>query len=183
MRTQHFPVALVVALAPAVALASEEAGESTTLLVYAIDFLIIAIPLVWIVSKLLRKTLAEKHDQVRREIDEAKQTFELAEERLKAAEARIAGLSSEAERLVQEFAELGRNEREALVREGEALSRKVAEDADFRVQQAIKVARSELAADLVAQAFALVESRLGAKAGAPVPDALVDRVVDGVKHQ
>lgn len=173
-------VALAVLAAPAGARASGEGGVDTTW-VYAFDFLLIAVPLVWIVGRMIRKSLAEKHDEVRREIDEATKTFALAEERLKVAEVRIAGLNTEAERLVADFAEMGRNERDALAREGEALSRKVREDAEFRVQQAVKMARAELAESLVNQAFAQVEARLGPKAGAPLPDAVVDRVVQGVE--
>jgi F-type H+-transporting ATPase subunit b len=181
--TRTFLALAAVLLAPAAALASDEAhgGGIDTRIIYAIDFLIVAVPLIWFAGRMVKKSLAEKHDQVRREIDEATQTFALAEERLKAAEGRIAGMNAEAERLVAEFAELGRNERDALAREGEVLSKKIREDAEFRVQQAIKVARAELAETLVSQAFAQVEARLGQKAGTPVGDDLVDRVVLGVK--
>jgi F0F1-type ATP synthase membrane subunit b/b' len=167
---------------PAAALAAGEGhGPDHTHLVYLIDFLILAIPAAILLAPRIRKHLGARTDDVRARIAEAEAAFAEAETRMQAAEARIAQLSAEVDRLMAEFTELGRTERDALAADGVAMAAKVRDEADFRIAQALKMARTELATEVVTQAFAQVEARLVAQGGRPVGDAVVRQVVEGVR--
>ena len=170
--------------APAAAFASEGgAGPGRDFYVYLVDFLVLFIPVAWVVWPKARQALADRHDAMKAELDEAKARFAEAEDRMKVAQQRIASLNDEMNTVMEEFRRQGHAERDALAHEGVALSEKIRAEAEFRLDQAVKMARAELADAVVTKAFALVEGRLAAKAGGALPDGVVDRVVREVGNQ
>ncbi len=176
-----FACALAALALPASALASGDGhGPDHTTLVYLIDFLILVVPITLLVAPRIRKHLNARADAVYAHIAEAEAAFREAEARVEAAEGRIAQLNAEIDRLMTEFADLGRIERDALAAEGKTLSAKIRNETDFRISQAAKMARTELATEVVAQAFDQVQSQLAARADSPVSDGTVDRVVTQV---
>ncbi len=176
--------ALVAASLPAAAFASEGgAGPGRDFYVYLVDFLVLFIPVAWVVWPKARQALADRHDAMKAELDEAKARFAEAEDRMKVAQQRIASLNDEMNTVMEEFRRQGHAERDALAHEGVALSEKIRAEAEFRLDQAVKMARAELADAVVTKAFALVEGRLAAKAGGALPDGVVDRVVREVGNQ
>lgn len=176
-----FACALVVFALPAVALASGDGhGPDHTLWVYLVDFLILTVPVAILVGPRIRKHLATRRDDVRARIAEAEATFTEAETRMQAAEERIARLNAEIEQLMTEFTDLGKAERDALAAEGKVLAAKVRDETDFRISQAVKMARTELATEVITQAFDQVGQQLTARAGRPVADRTVEGLVAGV---
>lgn len=181
MKSRFACAAAVIAL-PAAALASGDGhGPDHTLWVYLVDFLILAVPVAILVGPRIRKHLAARSDDVRTRIAEAETAFAEAETRMRAAEERIARLNAEIDSLLAEFTDLGAAERDALAADGEVLATKVRDETDFRISQAIKMARTELATEVVAQAFDQVERRLAERAGGPVADRTVEGLVAGVR--
>ncbi len=177
-----FACALAVVAAPVAALAAGDGhGPDHTTLVYLIDFLILAVPAVLLLAPRIRKHLSARNDEVKARIAEAEAAFAEAETRMRAAEERIAQLTAEIDRLMAEFTELGRTERDALAGEGKVLAAKVREETEFRISQALKMARAELATEVIDQAFAQVQSRLAGQAERPVGDGVVRQVVEGVR--
>jgi F0F1-type ATP synthase membrane subunit b/b' len=159
-----------------------QAAPGTDFYVYLVDFLVLFTPVAYLVLPKAKAALAGRHDAMKADLDEARARFEEAEARLKAAEERLTHLNEETARLMEEFRQRGSAERDTLAHEGSLLAEKIRVEADFRLDQAVKMARSELADAVVSRAFALVEARLASRATvAPVPDAVVDRVVREVK--
>jgi F-type H+-transporting ATPase subunit b len=157
-------------------------GPGTDFYVYLVDFLVLFTPVAFLVVPKAKAALAARHDTVKADLDEARARFDEAEARLHATEARLAHLKDEAEALMAEFRTQGQAERDNLAHDGAVASEKIRAEADFRIDQAVKMARAELTDVVVAQAFAKVEQRLQAKASvAPVPDGIVERVVREVK--
>lgn len=182
MRRALVTSALLAASLPAVALASGGGGPGTDFYVYLVDFLVLFTPIAFVVVPKAKAALAARHDAVKADLDEARARFEEAEARMRAAEERVANLRDETERLLAEFRQQGQAERDTLAHEGAVLSEKIRAEADFRLDQAVKMAHAELTDVVVSRAFAKVEQRLGAKASvSPVPDGVVDRVVREVK--
>ncbi len=163
---------------PAVAAASGgDAGPGTNFYVYLVDFLVLMIPVAWLVIPRARKALAARHDAVKAELDEASARFAEAEERMRQAELRLTNLKIEIDALLAEFRRQGQAEHDALALEGESLAAKIRVDSEFRLDQAVKVARAELAGIVVSRAFAQVEDRLSGRGSASLSDGVVDRVV------
>jgi len=150
---------------------------------YIFDFAILALPVYWLAAPWLRDTLRDNHAKVKTDIDLAKAAFDQAEGRFSAAEARLKNLSAEVDSLMAEFRQLGQAERDSLAHEGAVLSEKIREETDFRLSQAVKMARAELTEVVVRRAFDHVEGRMGLQARGTVPDALVDEVVRGVTKE
>jgi F0F1-type ATP synthase membrane subunit b/b' len=140
-------------------------------------FLILFGPLVWILAPKVKKAFADRRAVAGADLEDAAAVLAKAEERALAARDRIAAIESEMERVIVEFRQLGEAERQALAAEGDGLVRKVREETEFRIAQAVKVARTELAQATVARAFELAEQRLALTAREPISDALVNEVV------
>lgn len=175
---------LFAASLPAVAMASGDgSGPDRNFYVYLVDFLVLFVPLAWVVVPKARQALAARHDAIKTDLGDAQNRFAEAEERMRRAEERLANLNIEMTQLLEEFRRQGEAERDTLAHEGAALSRKIQAEADFRLEQAVKMARAELADAVVTKAFALVEGRLSTKAGAPLAEGVVDRVVREVGTQ
>jgi F0F1-type ATP synthase membrane subunit b/b' len=175
-------IAFILAPLPVLAAAGEHHGPTLDNLVYLIVFLLLVIPVGILLAPKVRNYLDARHDEVRTRIAEAEETFRQAAARLDVAEQRMARLEIEIREMMSEFRTQGEAERDALVREAEALSVKIRNDAEFRISQSVKIARKELADDVVKGAFQQVEERLAAKAGAPVREGIVDRIVGGMKR-
>jgi F-type H+-transporting ATPase subunit b len=175
--------ALVAASLPAVALAEGGGGPGESFYVYLVDFLILFIPVAWLVWPRARQALADRHDAMKAELDDARTKFAESEARMKTAEERLTVLNDEMNTVMEEFRRQGQAERDALAHEGVVLSEKIRAEADFRMDQAVKMARADLAEAVVTKAFALVEGRLAAKSGAALPEGVVDRVVREVGNK
>ena len=174
--------ALVMACIPISAMASGD-GPDKTLWVYLVDFLILAIPAFIILRPIVKKSLAAKNEAVQAKITAAEEAFASAEARVKQAEERIAALTSEIEAIMAEFAELGRLKREAPGKRRECLGRKSAQGHGIQNSQALKMARSELATELINQTFAQVESTIKAQGNVPVSTGVVKTIVEEVRQE
>ncbi len=172
------------ALLPVAALASGGgSGPDRDFYVYMVDFLVLFVPVAWVVWPRAKKALADRHDAMKAELDDAKAKFAEAEGRMRMAEERLAHLNEETARLLEEFRLQGQAERDTMAQEGTVLSEKIRAESDFRLDQAAKMARAQLAESVVAKAFALVEGRLATRSGAGLPEGVVDRVVREVGNK
>ncbi len=142
---------------------------------YIVAFLLVALPLLWVVGPRLRQYLESRYEAIRTEVEEAKRQFSEAEARLKETQARLENLTREVEALMAEFRALGERERDALAHEGAILSEKIRAETDFAMSQAVKVARQEIRAILVDRALETARRRLQGQQTARMPDPLVDR--------
>ena len=185
MSRRAFALAVLAAsLAPAAALASGDgSGPDRNFYVYLVDFLVLFVPVAWVVWPIAKKALADRHDAMKAELDDAKAKFAEAEGRMRMAEERLAHLNEETARLLEEFRRQGQAERDTMAHEGALLSDKIRAESDFRLDQAVKMARSELAESVVAKAFSLVEGRMATRTGAGLSEGVVDRVVREVGNK
>lgn len=140
-------------------------------------FVVLFGALVWFVAPMAKKAFADRRATAGADLEDAAAVLAKAEERALAARDRIAAIESEMEHVIAEFRQLGEAERQAIAAEGDALVRKVRDETEFRISQAVKVARNELTEATVARAFELAEQRLAATAREPIADGLVNEVV------
>lgn len=149
---------------------------------YIVSFLLVALPLLWIVGPRLKQYLNQRFETIQNEVNEAQQQFAQAEARLNQSRERLQHLTREVEALMAEFRALGERERDALAHEGAILSEKIRSETDFAMSQAVKAARQEVRALLVERALDLAEKRLKVSEAARVPDPLVDRFARDVSR-
>lgn len=162
----------------AFALGKEHHGfEFGTHGLYIIDFVLLVGVLTWFLIPRIRNKIMERHEMVKQKISEAKSIFEQAESRMMTAQERLKNLSDEINRTIQEFRELGEKERDALAHEGAILAQKIREEGDFRISQAVKMAKSEIAEVIIERAFSIVQKKLEGEVRMPVPDSLIERLV------
>lgn len=142
---------------------------------YIVSFLLVALPLLWIVGPRLKQFLETRFEAIQTEVDEATRQFADAEARLNESRGRLQNLTSEVEALMAEFRALGEKERDALAHEGAVLSETIRAETDFAMSQAVKAARQEVRAILVDRAIEAARQRLQGFEAARMPDPLVDR--------
>lgn len=142
---------------------------------YIVSFLLVALPLLWVVGPRLKQFLESRFEAIRTEVDEATRQFAEAEARLNESRSRLQNLTREVEALMAEFRALGEKERDALAHEGAVLSEKIRAETDFAMSQAVKAARQEVRAILVDRALEAARRRLEGPEAARVPDPLVDQ--------
>ncbi len=142
---------------------------------YIVSFLLVALPLLWIVGPRLRQFLESRFEAIRNEMDEATRQFAEAEARLNESRSRLQNLTREVDALMAEFRALGEKERDALAHEGAVLSEKIRAETDFAMSQAVKAARQEIRAILVDRALQAARRRLEGSEASRMPDPLVDR--------
>lgn len=144
---------------------------------YIVSFLLVLLPLIWILAPRLKEHLRSRSESVRAEIEEAKAHFAEAEARLQAARERLENITKEVEALMAEFRALGEKERDALAHEGALLAEKIRKETDFAMSQAVKMARQEIRDYLVQRAIEMAKERLTVG----VTDKEVDAFVKGIQ--
>lgn len=158
-------------LAPAVAAAAEEAGHGggsaeagNPWLSLAFKFVNLSI-LAAILYKALKKTvsqgLADRADDVRRELQAAKDAKEAAESKYKEYKEKVANLEDDIRKLRDDFRAEGERQRERILREAEEASVSLARQAEAAGANEVKRARDELRSELGEMAVRLAEEILG----------------------
>ena len=152
-------VALTLGL-PRVAMASEGGFLWSIQGWYILDFLLIAVPLVWWLAPKTRGFLKARRELAGRELESARASRDEALARLAIVDTHMSTLSAEVEHLMHEFRELGVDEQEAIRKDAVRQIERMHEDARFRIQQAGKMARQVLTQTLVSRALAKAEEEM-----------------------
>ena len=143
-------------LLPGVALAAEGAGSSPVydLLLKFVNFGILAGILFYFLRKPVSQSLADRREDIRRELEDARQAKDAAEAKLKEYQERVSNLEQDVRRIQEDFRAEGQRQRERIVAEAvnavEAMRRQTETAGANEVKRALDELRAE-AADLAVQ--------------------------------
>ena len=151
--------AMLLALAPSLAWASEAAGEAAgspwfDLLMKFLNFGILAGILFYFLRKPASQSLADRRQNIRNELEEARKAKQDAEAKYQEVKRRLASLEEEVRKIGEDFRAEGARQRERIVEEGTQAAESVRQQAQAagvnEVKRAVDELRSE-AADLAIQ--------------------------------
>ena len=165
---RHLVLALCLQGAP-LALAAEPAGEhggegahgahfdGKTFAFQLINFAILVGILGFFGGRAINKALAARHEQLKRDLEEAVQARAAAEARLKQQERRLANLEKEVTALRTSIKEEALIEEKRLVEAAEEKARRIQEETRFLMDQEVKQAEIRFREEVAAQAVRIAE--------------------------
>ncbi|GAB4388778.1 MAG: F0F1 ATP synthase subunit B [Thermodesulfovibrionales bacterium] len=160
--------ALAVCLWPAaLAFASEAAAEhGVDWMGWAwkvINFAILVFVLVKFGGPAFRSFLQKRSEAIEKSIEEARRARELAEKALAEVQERLKHKDREIEEIIAAARASGEREREALIKEGEKMGRRIVEQARANMDFELKRAKEAVKAEAVELAMELAENKLREK--------------------
>ena len=137
--------------------AEEHAPSIAELIFPLINFLIFAY-IVWRYGiPFLRSHLRSRREQILASVESAAESQKRARALLEAYRGRLARLNEEMRKVRDELREGGEREKARLLRQAEELSKKIRAEADWVVDQEVRVARQEVREELARRARAAAE--------------------------
>lgn len=186
MPRRAFALAFAWALVAAPGALAAEAGHGFEFLVhgfYVLDFLVFAGALVWLAKGPAARFLAERHDAVRKEMDEAMSLRREAEDRLHRYESLLRDLEGEVARLVAEFRADGERERDRIRTETEAQAEKLRRETAQSISREARQLETDLEREVAQRALALAEKLLQERMDAEAQKALVKAFIDDLESR
>lgn len=163
--------ALLVAAFPVLLSASEAAGEAsrnpgTGLLLKFLNFAILIGILFYFLRKPISQGLADRQQNIRRELEEALQAKQAAEAKLLDMKQRVAGLEQEVQRIHQGFQAEGARQREHIADDARLAAQSIRQHAEAAGANEVKRALDELRSEVAQLSLQLAAQKL-AKAYTP----------------
>lgn len=155
-------VSAVLLWAPLTAWASEGTGRSPVydLVMKFVNFGILAGILFYFLRKPVSQGLADRRENIRRELEEARQAKAAAEARYREYKERVANLEAEIRQLRADFETEGERQKERIIAEGRQAAESVRRQAEATGANEVKRARDELRAEVADLAVQLAEELL-----------------------
>jgi F-type H+-transporting ATPase subunit b len=122
-----------------------------------INFGILVFILGWFGGRAINKALAGRHDQIKKDLDEAAQTRAAAEARLVTHERRLANLEKEAAALRTSIKDEAKKEEELLVAAAVEKARRIQDETRFLMDQQVKEAELRLREEVASTAVRVAE--------------------------
>jgi F-type H+-transporting ATPase subunit b len=184
MRARLFSVTLL-ALAPAVARAAEEAGHGggheSDLVWHLVNLALIVGVIVYFARNPIRAFMAERRSSIEKNIETAKHELESAEARLAECNARVASLDREIEEIKSSVRAQAEGERDRLLADAQAAADRIRRDAALAVDQEGRRTRAALREEAAELAVRLAGDLLKRQVGAADRARLVDEFVASVE--
>lgn len=137
--------ALLVLLAPALALASDEAGaHESSLFWHVINLALVVGLIVYFARTPIRTYMAERRQNIEAGIETARRELSDAESRLVACNERMASLDGEIEEIRRSVRAQAETERERLLADARVAAERIRRDAQAAVEQESRRAREDL---------------------------------------
>jgi F-type H+-transporting ATPase subunit b len=128
-----------------------------------VNFAILVAILLFFARKPIRDLLKNRTESIQKSIEEAREAREKAEEALAKVEERLKEKDREVADILATAERSGLKEREAIIEEGERLSRKIVEQARANIEYELKQAREAIKAEAVELAMELAEKKIREK--------------------
>ena len=174
--------AFFVSLAPALALASEEAGGHDMNLVWHLINLALVIGVLGYFARgPIRTFMATRRSDIESGIESARRELAAAEQRLAECNQRIASLDREVEGIRETVRAQAENERERLLADAHAVAERIRRDAQLAVDQEARSARASLRNEAVEMAVRLAGDLLKRQVTNTDRSRLVDEFVERVE--
>jgi F-type H+-transporting ATPase subunit b len=147
------------------------------------QFIVFVAILTFFARKAIAKMLADKRENLRTKLSEAKEARILAERRVAEYESKLKNLQSELEALRKEFASDGVRQRDKLIAEARAASDQILRDSERIGHQLIHEARTELKKDVFEQVLNVLNQKLSNETLGRVDAALKGSAIASLKSQ
>lgn len=135
----------------------------TTTALHSINLLILIVLLVRGAGPKIKEVMAERSRTVGLEITDAEARFETAEQRLSTYEEKLSALETEAQKLVQEYRELGEREAARIREDAQKEAERIKAEAKQLAARELDSARASIERDLVMSALEKAESDIKIK--------------------
>ncbi len=157
-------VSLFVSAAFASGAHGEEPTWTTTMIGWRIiNSLILFGVLIYFLKKPLVNYFSERKEQIRRDLDEAREQRIQAEAKLKEYEKKLAGMEQELEKMREDLQKASGLESEKVVANAERMSVGIIESAKLAAEQEVRKAKTSLRNEAVGLAVELAESLISEK--------------------
>lgn len=157
-------------------------AESRENVYRVINFIIMAVALVYFLRRPLKDFFADRTDQIRRGLDEGRKAMAAAESRMAEVEARLNNLGNEIAAFKVESERAMEAERERLKESAETEARRLMEFAQTQIESAARAAKGELKRYAAGQAVELAEAMIRQRLDDPARRGLVERFVRDLKN-
>jgi F-type H+-transporting ATPase subunit b len=182
-------LALALLVAPAAAAEPEQAGEHAaaqgghheagidpkTLGLQILNFAVLVFILMKFGGPLINKALADRHAQLKGDLEDASRQRSTAEERFRKQEQRLANIEREIEAMTQAIRQEAEQEKARIIASAEEKARRIQDETKFALEQQVKEAEVRFRAE-VAQAAVKVAEELLRRSVTPSDD---QRLVQG----
>ncbi len=125
-----------------------------------VNFTILVIILIKFTGKPLREFLRKRTELIEKSLKESAEAKELAMKALSEVEKRLETKDKEIEEILNYARRSGENERESIIKQGEALKVKLLEQAKTNIELELKTATDSLKAEAVELSLELAEKRI-----------------------
>jgi F-type H+-transporting ATPase subunit b len=174
---------LALLLAPAVALAAEEAGGEhggASLFWHALNLALIVGVIVYFARSPIRAFMADRRQSIEQGIEGAQRELAEAERRLAECNERVASLDREVAEILDTVRVQAHAERERLLADAQAAADRIRRDAQVAVEQEARRARDGLRAEAAELSVRLAGDLVQRQIGDADRARLVDDFVDGI---
>lgn len=138
------------------------------------NFLVLAIALVFLLRKPLKQALNNRISGIQNQLDELEEKKKAAEAKLVEYDEKLASLDKEAENIVAEYIRQGEEAKVRILKEAEAASEKLEAQAKRNIQSEFKQAKEKLHRDVLEKALVKAESLIKEKITGKDQESLVD---------
>ena len=138
------------------------------------NFLVLAIALVFLLRKPLKQALNNRISGIQNQLDELEEKKKAAEAKLVEYDEKLASLDKEAENIVAEYIRQGEEAKVRILKEAEAASEKLEAQAKRNIQSEFKQAKEKLHRDVLEKALVKAENLIKEKITGKDQESLVD---------
>jgi len=177
---------LLVVLTPALAFASDEGSDASFLTTAAFqlaNLLLLFGVGYYFGRRPFAKFLADRKENVTRELDEAHKLHEEAHNALAGYRGKLDALDTERDAILAEYRQMGEKERDRIIDEARTQADKIARDARLTIDSEVNRAKAALETEVVNLASSMAETALREKLDRNKQKALVDTYLVDLEQQ
>ena len=163
-----------------IAFAAEEAGHSFNfkdLFWPIINFAILVIILVKFLAKPAKEYFKKRTELIEKSIQEAEAAQEIAQKTLAEVKERLKNIDHDINEILNAAQKAGKNEKEALVAEGEHLKNKILEQAKAQIEFELQKAKDTIKSEAALLALELAEKQIKESLGKKEQATLIDEYI------
>ncbi len=160
----------------------EEGGQgwSATDTYKVMNFTVLAVVLVFLLRKPVKQALGARIEGIREQLQELEARKGEAEKQLAEYNEKLARLDQEAEQIVSNYIEQGKEAKARIIEEAKASAEKLEEQAKRAIEHEFKKAKEKLQAEVAEQALAKAEDLIQARITEDDQEKLVDEYLEKV---
>ena len=158
-----------------------EGGDSSAMAWKVFNFLLLAVGIYFLWTKVLSKALHERAEGIRKALEEAKEAKDAAEARAAEYKDKLDGLEAKIEEIKSSMVAEGKAEKNRIIAEAEAAGSRLKDQVRQTAEQEAKKAREVVASEVSLLAVKLAEELLKGEAGDEDQKRLTDEYIDKMR--